>query len=177
MKSKLISISAISAGLTAIALIVGAYFEVADLCALVLSSVFVVMPLYHKSYKASFLAALAGGLIAFMCSGFNIYSVVFPAYAIFFGVYPIVWNKMQETKLNKIVKFLIGAVWFVLTVYGIYFYYTQVMNVVFEGIPEWLNQYVLYLLAPIGLIVYVIYDRFIMVSRLIIDKYLSRIIK
>ena len=177
MKSKLIALSAISAGFTAITLMIGAFIEVADLSALVLSSVFVVMPLYYKSYKASFLSALVGGIIAFMCSGFNIYSVVFPAYAVFFGIYPIVRNKMEEIKMNKTIKFLIGAIWFVLTVYGIYFYYIYVMNISFSGIPEWLSGYVLYLILPISLLVYFMYDKFIMVSRFIIDKYLSRIVQ
>jgi hypothetical protein len=177
MKSKLISLSAITAGFIAIALMVGAYVEVADLSALILSSVFVIMPLYYKSYKASFLSSLVGGVIAFICSGFNIYSVVFPSYFVFFGVYPVVRHKMQESNMNKIVKFIIGAVWFLLTVYGMYFYYTLVMNIDFKGPIEWINTYILYLIAPIGLIIYVIYDKFIMVSRFIIDKYLSRIVK
>ena len=84
MNSKIVSISAISAGLIAIALLVGAYFEFADLFAVVIASVFVLMPLYLKSYKGSVLAGLAGGVIAFLCSGLNFLSLVFPTYITFF---------------------------------------------------------------------------------------------
>ena len=63
MKSKLLSISAVSAGFVAVFLLIGAYFEIADLFTSVISSVFVTLPLYYKSYKASFLAFLAGGVM------------------------------------------------------------------------------------------------------------------
>ena len=46
------------------------------------------------------LAYLAGGVIAFLCSGFNILSLVFPAYFLFFGVYPIVKTKLVETNFR-----------------------------------------------------------------------------
>ena len=55
MKSKIISLSAISASFIAIALIIGAYIEITDLFMVVISSVFVLLPLYLKSYKGSFL--------------------------------------------------------------------------------------------------------------------------
>ena len=114
MKSKIISLSAVSAAFTAIALTVGAYFEFADVFALVISSVFVILPIYLKSYKGSLLAYLAGGIIAFLCSGFNILSLVFPAYFLFFGIYPIIKTKLIETNFNKYVGFVFGLIWFII---------------------------------------------------------------
>ena len=177
MKSKLISLSAISAAFVALALVIGAYVELADICSLVLSSVFAMMPLYYKSYKASVLAALAGGLIAFMCSGFNIMSIVFPSFIAFFGVYPIVRFKLSEMKFKVWLIYIIGAIWCLLTVYGIYFYYTLVMNIPIGDLPYLIAENILYFIAPIGLIVYFIYDKFLVVSKLIMDKYLTRIVK
>lgn len=177
MKSKLVAISSISAGLTAIALLVGAYFEVADLCALVISSTFVTLPLYYKSYKASLLAALAGGLIAFMCSGFNVMSLIFPSFIAFFGVYPIVSSKMQEKNVKKFVRIMLGIIWFVAVAYGMYFYYTAVMGVVLLDIPGWLADIVLYVIAPLAVIVFFIYDKFIVLSRMFINRYLGKIVK
>ena len=177
MKSKLVAISSISAGLTAIALLVGAYFEVADLSALVVASVFVTLPLYYKSYKASFLATLAGGVIAFMCSGFNIMSLVFPSFVAFFGVYPIVSSKMQEKNAKKFLRIVLGLIWFVAVAYGMYFYYTAVMGVALSDVPSWLADIVLYLIAPLAIILFFIYDKFIVLSRLVINRYLGKIIK
>ena len=53
MKSKIISISAISAGFLALILTVGAYIEMVDLFCIVISSVFVILPLYYKSFIGS----------------------------------------------------------------------------------------------------------------------------
>ena len=97
MKSKIISLSAISAGFVAISLIIGAYIEITDLFMVVVASVFVLLPLYLKSYKGSFLAFLAGGVIAVLCSGFNL-ALIFPAYFAFFGIYPIVKNYLEEKR-------------------------------------------------------------------------------
>ena len=177
MKSKIRSLSAVSAAFTAVALTVGAYFEFTDVFALVISSVFVMLPIYLKSYKGSMLAYLAGGVIAFLCSGFNILSLVFPAYFLFFGVYPIVKTKLVETNFNKYVGYVLGLIWFVLIAYGAYFYYTLIMQGVLDGLPNWINDYVLYALALIAVIFFIIYDRFIVVIKFMIDKYLSRIIK
>ena len=51
MKSKFIAISAVSASFVAIVLIVGAYISFFDVYALLLSSVFVILPLYFNTYK------------------------------------------------------------------------------------------------------------------------------
>ena len=177
MKSKVVSLSAISAGFIALALIVGAYIELADLFAVVIASVFITLPLYYKSYKGCFLCSLAGGVIAFLCSGFNILSLVFPAYFTFFGIYPIVKCRMTEKSVNKYVGLIIGLVWFIVVAFGCYFYYMNVMNGVLDGVPEWLTDYVLIVVALVAIIFYLIYDRFILVMRIMSDKYLRRIIK
>ena len=87
MKSKVLALSAVSASFIAVFLTLGAYIELVDLVAVVVASIFVLLPLYMKSYKGSLLAYLAGGLLAFLISGFNILSLVFPAYFAFFGIF------------------------------------------------------------------------------------------
>ena len=119
MKSKVVAISAISAGFVALSLIAGAYISVADLFALVVASVFVILPLYYGSYKGAFLAFLAGGVIALLCALPTIaMTVVFPAYAAFFGLYPIVRLWLREKNVHKAVVIAIGIVWCVAAVYG-----------------------------------------------------------
>ena len=177
MKSKLVSLSAISSALTALSLTIGAYVEIADLSALVLSSIFIIMPLYYNSYKASFLTSFVGVIIAFLSSGFNIMSLVFPSYVVFFGVYPILRFFMSEKIKNKWLIYIIGSIWFILTVYGMYFYYTTVMGVLINDLPLWLLNNILYWIAPLALIIYIVYDKFIMVSKGVLDRYIGRIIK
>ncbi len=176
MKSKVISLSAISAGFIAIALIIGSYIEITDLFMVVVASVFVLLPLYLKSYKGSFLAFLAGGLIALLCSGFN-FALIFPAYFTFFGVYPIVKNKLLEKKVKFSITIIIGLIWFVIVAYGCYFYYTLVLNGIFEGLPAFIENYIIYGVGLIAVIFFFIYDRFLFVVKFFVDKYLRKIIK
>ncbi len=176
MKSKIISLSAISAGFIAISLIIGSYFEITDLFMVVVASVFVLLPLYLNSYKGSFLAFLAGGVIALLCSGFNL-ALIFPAYFTFFGIYPIVKNKMLEKQVKKYVALIIGLIWFILVSYGCYFYYTLVLNGVFEGLPAWIEQYIIYGVGLVAILFFFIYDRFLFVVKFFVDKYLRKIVK
>ena len=177
MRSKIISISAIGAAFVAISLTVGAYFEFADLFAVVISSVFVLLPLYFGSYKGCLLCYLAGGVIAFLCSGFNIMSLVFPSYFAFFGVYPIVKSKMIEKRLNRYFSFIIGLIWFLALAYGMFFYYTLFMGNTLSGLPKWIMDYSLILLVPLAVIIFIVYDRFVVVMRAFTDRYLSKIVK
>ena len=177
MNSKNVALSAVSAGLVSLFLLFGAYIEMADVFTVVIASVFVLLPLYYNSYKSSLLAYLVGGIIAFMCSGFNLMSLVFPAYFTFFGVYPIVKSFIVQKRFNKYACFVVGLVWFVLVAIGLYFYYTAFMNMPITDIPEWLAKYVLIIVAIIAIIFFIVYDRFIVVVRRVIDYYLRRIIK
>jgi hypothetical protein len=177
MRSKIISLSAISAAFVAISLTVGAYFEFADLFAVVISSVFIMLPLYLGSYKGCLLGYLAGGFIAFLCSGFNFLSLVFPSYFAFFGVYPIVKSKFEDMSFNKIIGYIIGVVWFLIVAYGVFFYYTLFMGKVISDLPEFIAKYILILLAPISIVFFAIYNRFVVVMRLFLNRYLSRIVK
>jgi hypothetical protein len=177
MKSKVIALSAISSAIIAVLLTVGAYIEFIDLLALLIGSVLVILPLYYKSYLGSVLCFLAGGVIAFMCSGFNILSIVFPAYFGFSGLYPIIKCKLMDKNFNKLLTIVIGLVWCVLAFYGMYFYYVFVIGGVFDGLPEFIVKYAIYLVGVVGVIFYFIYDRFIWAMRILFNKYLSKVIK
>ena len=177
MKSKTIALSSVSASLVAIALTVGAYVEMADLFSLAISSVFVLLPLYFNSYKGSLLAFLVGGVVALIISGFNFISLVFPSYFAFFGVFPIVKSFMDDKKVKKAVVFLIGLIWCVLAIYGMYFYYTLVMNGVMTGLPKWVSDYILYFIGVLAVVFYAVFYKFIGVLRFAINFYLRKIVK
>ena len=176
MKSKVVSLSAISASFIAICLIIGTYFELADLFVLVVASVFVLLPLYFNSYKGSFLAFLSGGVIAILICGFN-FTLVYPAYFGFFGIYPIIKSKMLEKRISKALNILIGIIWFLIISYVCYYYYIFVLGGVFDGLPDWVLKYLIYFIGVIAVIFYFIYDRFIVAIKFSLDKYLSKIIK
>lgn len=177
MKSKVIALSAISSAIIAVFLTLGAYIEFIDIFTLVVASIFVILPLYYKSYLGSILCFLSGGVLAFLCSGFNIFSIVFPAYFGFAGIYPIVKCKFMDKGINKVLATVIGVVWCVAAFYGIYYYYLFVANGVLDGLPEIVIKYIVYIVGIIGVVFYFVYDRFIFVMRITFNRYLSRVIK
>lgn len=181
MKSRIITVSAIAAGLTAICLTVGVYVGFADIFALIISSVFVILPLYVKSYKGCIMSYLAGGVLGLLFGRFDfITTFVFPAYFAFFGIYPIVSCFFREKKLKRSVANIVGAIWCIAVFYGLYFYYTGIMGLDFSDLPEyflWIKDYILYAVGVLGLCFYFVYDRFIYVIRALIDRYLGKIIK
>ena len=177
MKSKVLAISAISAGLTAICLTVGVYFEFAEFISLILSSISILLPLYYRSYKGAILCYLVGGLIGLIFCGFNLLSLVYPAYFLFFGIYPIIKNLFVEKKVNKYISILIGFIWCMLCIYGIFFYCIFVLNMSLNEFPLWIVENVYFLLIPLGIFFFFVYDRFIKVSKIVLDRYLYKIVK
>ncbi len=180
MKSRVLAISAISAGFVAISLTIGAYFDVADLVSLVLASAFVMLPLYYGSYKGCFLSYAAGGVIALIFSLPRFYSVVFPSFFLFFGLYPIIAEMIREKKLKPAVRIITGIIWCVLYFYGAFFYYTSVLGLSLGEFPQflsWLEDNLIYFIGVVAVIFYFIFDRFIFVVKRVIDAYLDRIIK
>ena len=178
MRSKIISLSAISAGFIAIVLTLGSYVGFADLSCIILSSVFVIMPLYLRSYKGAFLTYLVGGILGILFSFSTILtSFVLPSYFVFFGVYPIVKNLLRDKQVNKYLAKTIGLIWCVITIYGVYFYYTLIMGFNLNDLPKIVADYVLIFIAPFSAIFFVIYDKFLVVCKMLLDKYLYRIIK
>ena len=177
MKSKVLAISAIAAGFVAISLTVGAYLDVADLFALIVSSVFVMLPLYYDSYKGCFLSFGVGGALAMLFSLPKFYSIVFPSYFLFFGLYPVI---ARSKGVNKVVRVVVGIVWSVLYFYGAFFYYTRLLGLSLGSFPQafkWLENNLVYFIGAFAVVFYFIYDRFIVVVKRVIDVYLSKIIK
>ena len=177
MKSKVISLSAISASLIAVVLTIGSYIEFFDLFAVVMASVFVLLPLYFGSYKGSLLASICGVIIAFLCGGLNILSLVFPSYILFFGFYPIVRCKLMDKRVKIIFVYIIGCIWCLLMSYAVYYYYTSIMNGVFNGLPVWVEKYALLIVGAVGIVFYLIFDKFVVSIRRVLNVYLNRIIK
>ncbi len=178
MKSRIISISAISASLVALCLILGSYVSFVDVFCTIIASVFVILPLYYKSFKGCFLTYLAGGLVATLASLPSLaYSFVLPAYFIFFGLFPIIRNLLSHKNVNKVLSFFIGLVWCVVSLYAVYFYYVLVLGLNLSDLPFVVEKYILIFIGVFSVVFYLIYDRFIFVVKLLMDRYLKKIIK
>lgn len=178
MKSKVVALSAISAAFIAIFLTFGAYIEFFDLVAVLIASIFVLMPLYLGSYLGCVLSYLAGTVLAFLFSGFNIYSVVFPLFLLYFGIFPIIKCIAMQKNFNKYVFMAIGLVWSIASAFGTYFFYVLVFGTeVLAGLPDFIVNNVYFFVAGIGVLFYFLFDKFVFISRVVINRYLSKIIK
>ncbi len=176
MKSKIIALSAISAAFSAIFLTVGAYFELADIFCIVLASIASLLPIYFKSYLGAFLSFLVGGVLAFLFSGFNFMSLVFVCY-FGFGAYPLVSSIMRDKGVKQIIIFIIGIIWCCALFYGAFFYYVGIMNATISDLPKWITDNIYLFIGLFSVVFYFVFDRFIVVYRIFIDRYLKRIIK
>ena len=176
MKSRVIALSAISAAFVALFLTLGAYIEFIDIISVIVASVFIVLPMYENSKLGSFLAFLAGGVIAFLFSGMNIFTLVFPSYFLFFGVLPIV-NRIAESKnFNKPLWFAIKFVWFAAVCVFLVFFDIFGKDFDFSGIN---NIEIIFWIAfaVVAAVFVLVYNKFVQVSQIYVDKVLSRIIK
>ena len=180
MRSKVLAISAISAAFIVISLTIGVYVEIADLISLVVASAFVVMPIYLRSYKGSFLAFLVGGVIALLLCFSKFYSIVFPAYVIFFGIYPIVSLWAREKKVKRVIYYIVGIIWSIAFFYGAYFYYTSFLGLDLGEFPSWMQfvtNNILYFICPFAVVFYFVFDRYVNVVKMFYDRILTKVIK
>ncbi len=178
MKSKLIAVSAVSAGFSAIFLTFGAYFEFFDLVGVVFASIFAVLPIYFNSYKGCFLSYLSGGVIAFIFSGFNIFSIVFPIYFLFFGLYPPIKYIAYDKNFNKTLFTVLTLVWCIIAAVGSYYYYILIIGEeLFVGLPQFIVDYAILFVILVAILFYFVFDRFVRVARILIQRNLGRFIK
>lgn len=178
MKSKIITLSAISCGLIAIILSFGAYIQVADIFSLLVVSLVVLLPLFYNSVKGALLTYFVGGIVSLLfCLPTFLFSFVIPAYFCFFGIFPVVYCVTDSKSINKFLRYFIGMFWCVLFFYGLYFYYTLVMGLELSNIPSLISNGILYFIAPFSIVFYCIYERFIYFGKNYVFRLLQRVIK
>ena len=177
MKTRVITISAVSAALVSVFLTLGAYIAFIDLIMVLIASVFVLLPVYYGSYLGCFLTYLAGGVSAFIFSQFNFLSLVFPVYFGFFGIYPFLMCMAYDKGFNKLLFSVLCLIWCIAATYGTFFYYTFVMKNVLDGLPQIITDNIYYVLSILGGLVYFIFDRFVFSVRILINRYLDKIIR
>jgi len=72
---------------------------------------------------------------------------------------------------------VIGLIWFVAFAYGLYFYYTLVLGFGFLDLPLWLTENIYYFVAVFAIVFFAVFEAFVVMTRLAINRYLGRIVK
>ncbi len=178
--TKLIALSAISTAFATIFLTLGTYFSFLDLPFALIASVFVMLPLYLKSYWGSFLSYLATAVLTFIFAGFNIYALAIPVFLLLFGIYPLCRLFFAQKGYNALLCYLLQGVWCVGVEWFILWYYLGVCGQNLDKILSFIGgyQWLFYLLfAVFTVLFYVVYDRAVNTTFILMDKYMKKIIK
>ena len=149
--SRVVSLSAVSSALALICLVFGSYVDLFSLSCLFMASLALMLPL-AKGYKmGAFLAYLATGLLTMIFVGI-IPHVIIP-YVMFFGLHPLVNHLQKQYKINVVLATLVKGVWFIGTLYVMYFATTM-----FVDVHPIIERYIHYFLTIGGALIFVIYD-------------------
>lgn len=158
MKSKVVTISAISSALGIILLILGTFVSVIDISCIFMSSIAIMLPLYKKSIIGAFLSYVSTAILSMFLTGFR-FQIIIP-YAIFFGLHPIVNELIKVKNINKYVGLIVKTIWFILSLFVIYKFTNMFVD---------LNQKIIdiiYWIIPIaGTIFFIPYDFFMIYIR------------
>lgn len=152
-KSHVIALSAVSAALGAVCLILGSVFSVLDISMLIFASVAVMLPLSKDSVKGAFLTYGATALLSLIFSfTFTGYGVV-ALYAAFFGLHPIINYIIEKKRLNKYLFFAIKAVWFISACFLMFYAFS-----IIAAFPEAVERFAPFIISVGGAIIFVVYD-------------------
>lgn len=150
-RSKLIALCALSSAFALVCLMVGAYIPDMDLSGLFMASLCMMIPLSKESKMGGLLTYGATSVLSFFVTGMRL-QVVIP-FVMFFGLHPLVNYFIQEKKFNKIIFFIIKLVWFIGTLYLMYY----VLNS-FLGLSDKIVKIINIVIPVIGVIFFVFYD-------------------
>ncbi len=166
--SRVIAISALSCALALILLVFGSFVEVFDLSCLFMASLALMLPL-AKDYKlGGFLCYLATTILGFLLTGFR-FQVMIP-FAVFFGLHPIANYFQFKLKINRYLGVAVKAVWFVATLYVMYF-----LTNMFVSVHPIVEKFIHYFLTIGGALFFVVYDYLMVKFQIAINVIVKRL--
>lgn len=175
--SKTIALSAISAALAVIFLLLGAFVEILDISCIMIAGIAIMLPLSKKYYLGAFLAFVASALIGIFVTGAR-FTVIVP-YAMFFGLHPIVNSLQRKFRINKFLALAVKDVWFLATMFV---YYLLLKNLTgydlfadFSFIPENLQRFLIPALFISGAVFFVLYDSVMLRLQYAVDALIKRL--
>lgn len=150
--SKVIALSAVSAAMCLILLVLGAFIDVLDLSCLFLASLVIMIPLSKGYALGAFMAYLASALLGLLLTGKI--QIILP-FAMFFGLHPVVNYLQLKHKVNKVLATIVKAAWFIGTLFAAYY-----LTTLFVVETEWIKQYIVPIIIAGGAVFFVVYDVF-----------------
>ena len=180
MKTKVLTVSALSSALATIVLIFGTVFaDLFDLVAVIVAPMVLAMPLYYNSVKGAILSTLCAGILALMLTGFGSIAtnLVYISYFAFFGFFPIVKYCTLTKRWNKYLLHTICALWFAISVVVIYLYYVNVLGFGINLIIPLPAEKIPVMLFFGAIPLYFLVDAYIYACQIFMFRMLNRIVK
>ncbi len=166
--SRVIALSALSCALAIVFLVIGSFIEVLDLSCLFMASLALMMPL-AKDYKwGAFMAYLATVVLSFFFTMMRVQVIV--PFAMFFGLHPLANYLQNKFKINNILAFVIKTVWFIGTLYVMYF-----ATKIFTAPNALIEKYIHYVLIIGGALFFFIYDKMMEIFQKAVNNLVRRL--
>ena len=168
-----LSLSALSCALVVIFLTVGSYSEILLFTGYLFAGIALMLPLSTGSVKGFFSAYMGGGILGFIFNSARMLDLL--PYVVFFGLHPLV-NELQlkrkVTKLNTWVACFLKALWFDLTMYGIWW-------LLFGGETTFavVDKFIIPILLTFGTAFFVFYDYTMYKCRATVNTYARKIFR
>ena len=180
MKTKILTLSALSSALAAIVLILGTVFhQFLDLASVVIAPMFLAIPLYYNSVKGSFLATLSAGILALLLTGIgNIATnVVYISYFLFFGFFPLIKYLSLTKRWNKYLTHTLCCIWFIITAIVIYLFWVEVLGLEVTLILPIDKKLMPVVVMALAVPIYFLVDMYVYTCQIMMFKFIKRIVK
>lgn len=164
-----IALSAVACALAVVFLTLGMYVSVLTLTAYVFACLAIMLPLAKQFRLSAFLCYIATCLLALLFGGVGNFWRLF-AFVIFFGLHPIVNSLQLRFNINKWIALIVKIVWFDVSVWFVW---------EFAGLfvvqYEWINRYILLIIATLGSAFFVFYDFVMFRCQRLVTFYVNKI--
>ena len=173
-RSKIIALSAISAGFAVICLTAGVFISVFDYSAIFMASLCSMLPLAKKSWQGGVFTYL--GTLGLSCIFFvGVRPELVLTYGIFFGLHPTVNYIFKEKKVNKILGLIIKTVWFVGSIMLVYFMFSGFLFEESLLNNEFFKKYAYLIIAVVGAVLFIAYDFLMIRFQKMVDKTIEKL--
>lgn len=176
-KSFEITLSAVSCAISVVFLYLGTLNSYLLATGYLMAEIALMIPLSKQFYIGDALAYISCCILTILLGAIGRIWVLVP-FIMFFGLHPLVNALQLRFKINKLLAYLIKAVWFDFTLWVMYI-------LVFGssiGNPEWsfyefINNYILLIIFIGGSIAFFLYDYFMFKCQAIVNAFVYRIRK
>lgn len=179
MKKKIpafeIALSAVACALATIFLSLGVLNNFLLATGYIVACFAMMLPLSKGFIVGDVIAYVATVLLTFLFGGVAVPWRVVP-FILFFGLHPLVNYLQIRFKWNKIIAFVVKAVWFCGSMYLVWrFVFDMTTN--YDWLDEWMSKYAIPTVLVVGTLFFAVYDRLLFRCQKVMDGLISRIKK